>query len=110
LHYKDPRWKDHDTWMCLNHVPPVSLPAMAGQCWMRGCPAERPIAEARPEPVAVSRPSRPKSFLTEGATDCAWDDCDKLARAGSKYCSRKCSNKNARRRFRERKREDVEAA
>ncbi|MCB9741590.1 MAG: hypothetical protein H6740_03180 [Alphaproteobacteria bacterium] len=37
---------------------------------------------------------------------CAWKDCDKVARPGSKYCSRNCSNKNARYRHRLRKRDD----
>src|SRR5262245_38046768 len=41
---------------------------------------------------------------------CNWHGCSKLARPGSKYCSRACSNKNARSRYKQRKGTEREAA
>lgn len=99
---RDPLWKNHRAWMCLNHVPPISLPATAETCWMRGCTGHRPDDADRPEEEI-----RPAVRL--GAADgdelCAWDGCEQPARDGSKYCSRRCSNRNARKRFRERNRD-----
>ena len=53
------RWKDHDHWSCLGHVPPISLPATAARCYMVGCslrPSEefRPEEQPEPEPVATT--------------------------------------------------------
>jgi len=41
---------------------------------------------------------------------CQWHGCNKIVRAGSKYCSRACSNKNARSRYKQRKGGEREAA
>jgi hypothetical protein len=123
------RWKDHDHWQCLKHVPPVTLPESSGRCWFAGCSqrpdeADRPLVEVRPpEPEPIPRPARahtdaprPTStrsaemaperaaVLAEGVVKCALETCAKPARAGSKYCSRVCSNRNARRRFKARAR------
>ncbi|PIE20086.1 MAG: hypothetical protein CSA66_01555 [Proteobacteria bacterium] len=93
--------------MCLKHVPPVTLPATAEQCWMRGCSSQRPSTQDRPE--EASAPAPPPSAVLEaaGVQICAWEGCNSPARPNSKYCSRKCSNKNARKRFRARKREQA---
>ncbi len=105
------RWKSFHQWMCLRHIPPIKLPATADQCWMRGCDSRRPSMEDRPEEVvAAAAPPPPIVLEAAGAESCAWEGCNNPVRPNSKYCSRKCSNKNARRRFRQRKRDDKQAA
>lgn len=99
---RDPIWKNHRAWLCLDHVPPISLPASATKCWMRGCTAHRPDLEARPEEEILPVPAL---AAAEGGERCAWEGCAHAAREGSKYCSRRCSNRNARKRFRERGRD-----
>ena len=108
--HRAPRWKDHETWMCINHIPPVSLPVTATRCWFGACKSTRPEMENRPAPEEriIVRP-RAATLLDEGVQLCAWDECDRPARPGSKYCSRKCSNKNARKRFRARAADGDEA-
>ena len=100
---REPVWKNHRAWMCLGHVPPISLPATATQCWMRGCMAHRPDLEDRPDEEILPMPRL--AGVAEGTELCAWDGCTHAARDGSKYCSRRCSNRNARKRFRERGRD-----
>jgi len=102
------RWKDHDHWSCLGHVPPILLPASATRCWMVGC-STRPSEELRPEEL----PEEPEPLpMTAGAVTyiglpgterCAYEACRNAAREGSKYCSRACSNRNARKRHKVRK-------
>lgn len=92
-------WKDYGHWQCLNHVPPITLPASATRCWMVGC-SVRPSEEFRPEEVAVVTPL---NVVSIGESPCAYDGCSNTARDGSKYCSRACSNRNARKRHKERK-------
>jgi len=100
---REPVWKNHRAWTCLDHVPPISLPASATKCWMRGCTAHRPPLEERPEEEILPAPVL--DGATDGGEQCAWDGCTHMARPGSKYCSRRCSNRNARKRFRERARD-----
>lgn len=100
--HRDPVWKNHRAWACLDHVPPITLPASATKCWMRGCGAHRPAMDERPEEEILPEP---KPTLPEGVELCAWEGCTQHARPGSKYCSRRCSNRNARKRFRERNRD-----
>jgi hypothetical protein len=89
--------------MCMNHVPPITLPATSTRCWMVGC-SIRPEEALRPEPEPEPAPS-PVIALHPAAQAqrCAYALCDKPARPGSKYCSRACSNRNARKRHKERK-------
>ncbi len=93
-------WKDHGHWLCMNHVPPITLPASSQRCWMVGC-SVRPAEDLRPEeepelpPVAI--------LAVASAERCAYEPCGKPAREGSKYCSRACSNRNARKRHKDRK-------
>ena len=97
-------WKDHGHWQCLNHVPPINLPASATRCWMVGC-SVRPSEESRPEPVAaVDQDALARGTVVSiGESACAYEGCSNMARDGSKYCSRACSNRNARKRHKERK-------
>lgn len=99
------RWKDHDHWQCLGHVPPISLPASATRCWMVGC-GSRPPEEQRPEPLPepIQTAEETVTYLgLPGTERCAYEGCPNAARAGSKYCSRACSNRNARKRHKLRK-------
>lgn len=100
------RWKDHDHWSCLGHVPPISLPATAARCYMVGC-STRPSDELRPEPMPEPEPVATESSVVyiglPGTERCAYDACHNAAREGSKYCSRACSNRNARKRHKVRK-------
>lgn len=66
-----------------------------------------------PAPVATQSGSQTESSewgndhqahqLDEVGEICNWEPCHKIARPGSKYCSRACSNKNARSRYKQRK-------
>ncbi len=120
------RWKDHDHWQCLKHIPPVTLPQAAERCWFVGCstrPAEAlrpawapPVEKAPPPPPVPIRATQPAPRAarpavtrvlppapeTPAAEVCALESCQNIAREGSKYCSRACSNRNARRRFKAR--------
>ncbi|MCB9764272.1 MAG: hypothetical protein H6739_31155 [Alphaproteobacteria bacterium] len=101
-------WLNRDFWVCRNHLPVVRYRAGTQKCWYHGCQSVRPSENARPEkieePVAPPPPPEPEPEQEM----CAWKDCGKPARPGSKYCSRNCSNKNARYRHRLRKRSDDE--
>ena len=100
------RWKDHDHWSCLGHVPPISLPATAARCYMVGCslrPSEEFRPEEQPEPEPVATTNAVAYIGLPGTERCAYDACHNTARAGSKYCSRACSNRNARKRHKVRK-------
>lgn len=122
------RWKDHDHWQCLKHVPPVTLPHTSARCWFVGC-SHRPsdmirpawiapvedteappaaIVAIRPIPVRLAEPAtKADNTVAHSAPAehlrCAYELCSNEARDGSKYCSRTCSNRNARRRFKARK-------
>jgi hypothetical protein len=59
------RWKDHDHWQCLKHVPPVTLPHTSGRCWFAGC-SERPSEALRPAwvaPVAAEPEPKPAAIV-----------------------------------------------
>lgn len=104
-------WLSRDTWVCRNHLPVVRYRAGTQGCWYHGCESVRPIEKLRPaappEEPEVAAPPPPEPEPQEPDVEmCAWKDCDKVARPGSKYCSRNCSNKNARYRHRLRKRDD----
>lgn len=71
-----------------------------------GAPAE---AEAVPARASGTR-NETVADLGEDVEICAWHPCEKVARPGSKYCSRACSNKNARWRYKQRKSNEREAA
>lgn len=104
-------WKDHNHWTCLAHVPPISLPASAGRCWMVGC-SVRPPEDLRPdevipepEPIVLNN-VKVLSVATSASASgerCAFPGCTNVVRENSKYCSRACSNRNARRRHKQRK-------
>lgn len=36
------KWLDEHTWLCLNHLSSVRIPAAATSCWYTGCPSQRP--------------------------------------------------------------------
>lgn len=42
------KWINEQTWVCLNHLSTVRLPANSPACWYAGCRSTRP--EKRPEP------------------------------------------------------------
>lgn len=42
------KWLNEQTWVCLNHLSTVRLPANTDSCWYAGCRSQRP--EKRPEP------------------------------------------------------------
>jgi len=52
------RWKNHDVWLCLNHLPAVRYRAGQIKCWYSGCQTSRPDMEGRPEP-APAKPAPP---------------------------------------------------
>ncbi|MCB9681105.1 MAG: hypothetical protein H6733_06490 [Alphaproteobacteria bacterium] len=73
-------------------------------------PAARVEApKAEPVKESTSYSAAPRSSMVE-TNACAWKDCDKAARKGSKYCSRDCSNKNARHRHAKRAEAERSAA
>ena len=94
------QWKDHGHWLCMNHVPPITLPASSSRCWMVGC-SVRPAETLRPE--ELPEPERVPVVAIHPTMRCAYAGCPNAAREGSKYCSRACSNRNARKRHKERK-------
>lgn len=63
------RWKNHDVWLCLNHLPAVRYRAGQDDCWYAGCKTKRPDEAGRPEkseeapppprPRPRARPRRP---------------------------------------------------
>ena len=51
------RWKNHDVWLCLNHLPAVRYRAGQLQCWYAGCNTTRPDIATQPEPAEVATPA-----------------------------------------------------
>ena len=96
-------WETAEFWVCRQHMRGVRLPAAATECYYRACDSERPDMALRPEPEPEPEPL--ELLRPQGITMCDWHSCHEPARAGSKYCSRRCSNRNARQRHRKRKRE-----
>lgn len=41
-------WRNHNTWVCLNHLPCVRYPAGTQACWYYGCKSVRPAEKDRP--------------------------------------------------------------
>lgn len=54
------RWKNHDTWLCLNHLPAVRYRAGQDRCWYAGCKTVRPPEEGRPEFSEPEPPPPPR--------------------------------------------------
>lgn len=94
-------WKDHDTWVCSTHLPPVQLPASLERCYMVDC-APRPDMAGRPDKVEVVEETPEPEVAV-----CAYELCAEPAREGSKYCSKRCSNRNARRAYKRRQAEEA---
>ena len=82
-----------------------------------GVPASQASQSTRPSAVAaqhgqaldVSSANLESAHHHDGGSVCTWAPCEKIARPGSKYCSRACSNKNARARYKQRKNGSREA-
>ena len=58
-------WRNHNLWVCLNHLPCVRYPAGTQACWYHGCKSVRPPEKDRPapdvvDPIAAIAPVAPK--------------------------------------------------
>ncbi len=51
------RWKNHDVWLCLNHLPAVRYRAGQIQCWYAGCHTTRPDMATQPEQTEEPKPA-----------------------------------------------------
>lgn len=68
-------------------------------------PPAKKAAKSATSKSTTAKPAASKAAASASTNgeQCAWEECDKLARPRSKYCSRNCSNKNARARHKARK-------
>jgi len=85
----EPYWRSMNTWICTNHLPSISLPANATECWYITCPCKRPTFEERDAKFKVSL--------------CGWEKCKRgfegghgRKKQGRKYCSHECRKDRAR--------------
>ena len=49
------KWFDEQTWLCLNHLSTVRIPANAAACWYTGCPSQRPDKGTMHHEIAIAQ-------------------------------------------------------
>lgn len=61
-------WRNHNTWVCLNHLPCVRYPAGTQACWYYGCKSVRPAEKDRPVPETVEADQELNSLAVSART------------------------------------------